>query len=342
MRGQRALLVTAVSTVLIVAGGLPSHAAGPAQAPAAAGSDDGVIISTRFTRDANDPNTLTVNPQIVSVDPESGKARVLTRGHWDGSPDLSPDGRSIVFWRCRHALNCDQLGADVNIWTMHADGTGQKRLTDCDNTRCIGAVDPSFSPDGRRIVFVEDRYDAHQVNFNNVFVMDSDGTHLRQITTSAPDNPPAGQPHFSPDGKFVVFQRETADGSGQRLMIVRADGTGQRALLPNADAFAPAWSPDGTRIAFTLIRHATDGSVRVDVATVHPDGTGLKLLTHDSPDVASVQPDYSPTGTRIVYTHALQASCQLAITDPAGARPRVLPAAATDCYIDASWGRKPS
>ena len=88
------------------------------------------------------------------------------------------------------------------------------------------------------------RLDAHGVNFNGVFVMRTDGTHLRRITSNRPDAPPDGQPQFSPDGRYLVFQREVP--TGNQLMIVRTDGQGLRRLLPGLDGFAASWARAGS------------------------------------------------------------------------------------------------
>ena len=100
--------------------------------------EHGLIVAARFSAQNNG------NPQIVAVRPEDGHLRILTSGSQDVVPDLSPDGRSIIFERCVHAVNCDQIGAD-NIWTMRADGSHPHPLTACDGAKCLGAFDPAFS-----------------------------------------------------------------------------------------------------------------------------------------------------------------------------------------------------
>ncbi len=114
-------------------------------------------------------------PQIVAVSPRDGATQVLTSGSQDAVPDLSPDGRRVVFERCVQGLECDQIGK-INVWSMRSDGSRAHPLTACDGTKCLGAFDPAFSPDGRYIAYVEDRLEAG-VNFNGVFIMESNGNH---------------------------------------------------------------------------------------------------------------------------------------------------------------------
>ena len=172
------------------------------------------------------------------------------------------------------------------------------------------------------------------MNFNGIFIMRADGSHVRRVTSRSSDEGPDGQPQFSPDGKQLVFQREVPGGT--RLMIVRTDGSGLRPLLPGADAFAPSWAPDGRRVAFTLAIHTGD-TTTINVATVHPDGTDLRLLTNTSSANAAFAPDYSPSGRRIVFSQSDADGCHLVISSVTGQHPRALPNG-PGCLVDASWG----
>jgi len=313
---------------VIVAVGLSTSVV-PVAVAVADGQGDGrgVIVAERFSA-ANGGN-----PQIVAVDPARGGVRVLTSGNRDVVPDISADGRSVVFERCVQALDCGEIGK-VNIWIMRSDGSHAHPLTACDGTKCLGSFDPAFSPDGRSVAFTQDRLDAHGVNFNGVFIMRTDGTHLRRITSTGPDALPDGQPHFSPDGRRLVFQRE--EPTRTQLMIVRIDGSGLRRLLPGVDGFAPSWAPSGERIAFTLAHHAAQPTS--DIATVRPDGTGLRLLTHTTADTSAFTPAYSPPGSRLVWSQSTATGCRLVVATATGRNPRPLPTG-DGCILDPSWGR---
>ena len=313
---------------VIVAVGLSTSVVPAAVAVAdGQGGGRGVIVAERFSA-ANGGN-----PQIVAVDPARGGVRVLTSGNQDLVPDISADGRSVVFERCVQALDCGEIGK-VNIWIMRSDGSHAHPLTACDGTKCLGSFDPAFSPDGRSVAFTQDRLDGHGVNFNGVFIMRTDGTHLRRITSTGPDALPDGQPHFSPDGRRLVFQRE--EPTRTQLMIVRIDGSGLRRLLPGVDGFAPSWAPSGERIAFTLAHHAAQPTS--DIATVRPDGTGLRLLTHTTADTSAFTPAYSPPGSRLVWSQSTATGCRLVVATATGRNPRPLPTG-DGCILDPSWGR---
>ena len=217
---------------------------------------------------------------------------------------------------------------------MRSDGSHARPLTACDGTKCLGSFDPAFSPDGRSVAFIQDRLDAHGVNFNGVFIMRIDGTHLRRITSNGPDALPDGQPHFSPDGRHLVFQRE--EPTRTQLMIVRVDGSGLRRLLPDVDGSAPSWAPGGERIAFTLVHH-TDPSTS-DIATVRPDGTGLRLLTHTAADTSAFTPDYSPPESRLVWSQSTATGCRPVVASATGRNPLPLPTG-DGCILDPSWAK---
>lgn len=320
---RRVLGIAATSFVLILT------AAAPAARADTTADRQGVIVSERYSP-ANGGN-----PQLVAVRPADGHVTVLTSGHRDVAPDVSPDGRSIAFERCPHARNCDQIGT-VNIWIMRADGGRAHPLTACDGSRCLGSFDPAFSPDGRSIAFAQDRLNKNGVNFNGIFIMRADGSHLRRLTSNGPNDPPSGAPSFSPDGKRVVFAQETPGGEN-RLMMVGVDGTGLRRLLPGLDASAPSWSPNGQRVAFTLARHSGD-TTSFNIATVRPSGRHLRLLTREPRNVRNaLTPDYSPRGQRIVFSETSATGCRLVIISDTGQHRRTLTTGA-GCYFNPSWG----
>jgi len=149
-------VVACVALVLGLVGPVSAHDRGD--------DDRGLIVAARFS---GENGRL---PQIVSVGPRDGRVQTLTSGHQDRMPDLSPDGRHIVFDRCLKGLNCGDIGA-INIWLMRADGSRARPLTRCDGTQCLGSFGPAFSPDGRLIAFSQDLLDADGVNFNGIFIM---------------------------------------------------------------------------------------------------------------------------------------------------------------------------
>jgi Tol biopolymer transport system component len=130
----------------------------------------------------------------------------------DDEPAWSPAGRTIAFTRPEF----DDSGNYVtrHLFVIGANGKGLRELTPSP------AFNPSWSPDGRSIVFDNERA---------IYVIAADGTGQRRLTTSGTNSEPA----WSPDGRRIAFQRGTA------VWVMNADGTNAHRILRNAAQ--PAW-----------------------------------------------------------------------------------------------------
>jgi TolB protein len=129
---------------------------------------------------------------------------------------------------------CDRDDACAQIWIVEADGSRERRLTPASER----SEAPDWSPDGDRIVF--HRWDADAVN---IYVMNVDGSDLRQLT----DGGANWRPVWSPDGERIAFTEEIDDGSAitYEMRIVDAEGSEP----PNTAVEFDRWSPDGEKIA---------------------------------------------------------------------------------------------
>ena len=127
-------------------------------------------------------------------------------------------------------------------------------------------TEPNFSPDGRTIAFARG---------GDIYSVRPDGSGQRQLT-SGPEID--SLPKIAPNGRYVVFERRTAVGGPASLYTVGATGGGLRALTSGADDHEAAFSPDGKSIVF--VRTVNDATnVNDDVATIRPNGSGLRRLT---------------------------------------------------------------
>jgi TolB protein len=175
---------------------------------------------------------------------------------------------------------------DSQIHTINPDGSEQSKLG--------SGYSPSWSADGQMVVF--ERYsDGSEDSFNqDIYVMDSDGSDVRRITTSrAYDHSPS----FSPDGQTIVFVRESRR-SGADLFTIKLDGTGLMRLTETEGVFeeSPVFSPDGTKIAFSRL-----GYTGQEISVMNSDGTEQKNLTNTR-RIEEFAPDWSPDGSRIAFT----------------------------------------
>ncbi len=160
-------------------------------------------------------------------------------------------------------------------------------------TTVVGDHSPSYSANGRLMVFVNNGGDGGIGG--DLFVMRSDGTERRQLTSgSAGDTDPS----FFPNGRRIVFSRSV--GPDNHIYSIALDGTGLLQLTSgHHDDIDPVVSPNGRRIVFVSDRDEDERGDRGDIFTMLPDGSGLRVLI-DGP-LYDKEPDYAPSGRRIAF-----------------------------------------
>src|SRR5215204_1306099 len=184
---------------------------------------------------------------------------------------------------------------------MDADGSNQTNLTKTPDTN---EGQPAWSSDGTRIAFTSDQDEVG--DFTDIWVMDADGSNQTDLTKT-PDTPDADnfheyQPSWSPSGTQIVFVREIPGqvfSEQPDIFVMDTDPTTDDAInLTDTDASEsdPAWSPDGTKIAFAGVRN--QGS---EIVTMDPDGQNEAILTGDSFEGDDRAPDWSPDSTKVVF-----------------------------------------
>jgi Tol biopolymer transport system component len=200
--------------------------------------------------------------EIFVMDADGSNQKQITFNDvGDEFPAWSPDGKRIVFVR----NFADFFQPDSDIFTMRANGTHERRLT---NSPGVNDFDPEWSPDGRRIAFASERDGDAEI-----YTMRPNGSGVRQLTFNDQFD---GHPSWSPDARKIAFtsRRDVGPETPFQLEIytMRADGRDQTRLTFDdlADEF-PAWSPDGRQIAFTSFREFTTGLA--EVFTMRADGS---------------------------------------------------------------------
>lgn len=134
---------------------------------------------------------------------------------------------------------------------------------------------------------------------DEIWTIGQDGTGLKPITTHT-DGTYFVEPSFSPDGQWIVFERDTVNTEETQQGSVwkaRSDGTGLTRLTNGADDRQPNWSPTGDRILF---QRRDAGSDNWNIYTMSPDGTGVRRITSSA--ASDTDASWSPDGKWIVYS----------------------------------------
>jgi TolB protein len=223
-----------------------------------------------------------------------GGERQLTQGRRDHiQPAWSPDGARIAFVRGATAtgkLEPSEVDGyyfeGAELWTTELATARETKLFE-------NGFNPSYSPDGQRLAF-----DALLAGGQRVWVSDTRGRNLRQLTSDSSEAVVHTQPRWSPDGTKLVFRRiektksdiAVADAATQAITLVTDD------YVFDTD---PSWSPDGGSIYFSSSRGGGLNVWRVPVGPAGaPSGPAEQLTTGAGEDVQSA---LAPDGRRLVF-----------------------------------------
>jgi Tol biopolymer transport system component len=231
---------------------------------------------------------------IFKVTLANGEKRRLTfpSDQTPGDLDMaiSPDGRTVAFCRVVNTLGCE-------LFVAPAGGGEARRLTN--DQRMIYGM--AWTPDGREIVFASTRQNsmrlwrvhAHPAQQTDVF-------ETPKLVEAAGDD--ARCPSISRNSR-LAYQQYSRNWDIRRAEIVGPEGTSAQRLKRSTPLIAstrldgaPAWSPDGTKIAFL-----SDRSGDFELWICGADGSNpVRLTTFGGPGV--INPRWSADGRRIIFS----------------------------------------
>jgi WD40 repeat protein len=202
-------------------------------------------------------------------------------------PAISPDGKQVAFWS---NTGIKYTAASSQIFLMGVTGADQVQLT----AMKVGAIWPAWSPDGKFLYFVspEDPW----LETWGIYRISKDGTELLRITDGGNNGisvSSKGMLAFSTDGEIYV---------------IKADGTGSPRHLTSG--FYPAWSPDGSKLAFT---DRPNYGANSEVYIINADGTDKINISQSSAE--DIRPVWSPDGKKVAFSSNRSGNYEIYVYD---------------------------
>jgi len=236
------------------------------------------------------------NYEIYDYDLGTKTYRNLTRSQgYDAEGAYSPDGKRIVFASNRQAYDSELSAEDakwfemnksflMEIYSMNADGSDVKRLTDSDGYD----GGPFFSADGKKICWR--RFDREGLTAE-VYTMNADGSNQKQLTRLGSMS---WAPYFHPSGEYLIFATNKHGFGNFELYLVDSEGEAEPVRVTYTEGFdgLPVFSPDGKKLSWTSNRTSRKASQIFIADWDH--GKALAMLNKDSGNTAKPSPQDAP------------------------------------------------
>jgi hypothetical protein len=299
---------SAAPTGSVAPSAVPSPSASsssPAQASVAPSLDalrsDGLVVFERGGL-TNESRLRVLHPDLSSAELLPDQPGLQRRATWN------PDGSRIAFG----VNDLTDLRGRALIWETDAQGSEPRLLSEgCDPPECVEENDPSYSPDGARLVFVRTRAadgDPTPVTVLAVHDLQTGSVDELEPTSRQRDRAEIYHPRWSPDGTTIAYAvaELNADGGaiGSTIRLVDADGSNDRAITPSAlEAGDPEWAPDGTRLLFSTwpIRlYHWEQPQEMHLYTMAVDGSDVRRLPANGPVGAA---SWTSSGEQILFSY---------------------------------------
>lgn len=252
-------------------------------------------------------------PQLYMMNPDGSGIRQITSGnYWHTDGRWSPDAKQIV---CNTEENSTTAGSSMVV--MNVDGSNRKLLGygnqmswHPDGSKILFSYSPSlevgiygiflyiidsdgsyreklqingeggspdFSPDGKKIAYVEPDYVGHPPKSKTKIIRYPDLMIIMTIDSSG------AIPKWSPEGKKIAFsKREISSEPNDNIFIINSDGSSLQKITNNTSNMPyiyPRWSPDGEKLIF--LAYTVNGIKKWFLYIVNKDGTNLHRVIED-------------------------------------------------------------
>lgn len=215
------------------------------------------------------------NEQLWLGDVETDRlTRILTLPQdAQATPSVSPDGKRILF---------SQVRRDRDIYEFPLDGSPPRPFL----ANSVPEFGPSWSPRGDQFAFITERRGNDEL-----WVRSPEGRWDRPIVTvdEFPNLQTLVGPSFSPDGSRIAYTALLSGGNRRRSLAISPAGGGEPTII--ADGYSPAWSRDGSTIAFVWFK--PDGTLPIATLRVGSDDMPHAF---DPPILGAGGPEWSPDG----------------------------------------------
>jgi Tol biopolymer transport system component/DNA-binding winged helix-turn-helix (wHTH) protein len=241
-------------------------------------SPDGKQIAFTSFRDGN------VDIYVMNAD-GSNVRRVTDHPAFDNYPVFSPDGTQIAF-----QSNRENERTEIYLQNLEGDLPPVKIASHNGET---GIHPKCWSPDGTQILFWTNQNGKAQIVLSNV-----EPYPARLVLSD--EKASLNFPRLAPDGQRMLYQAGADDGSIELRLTDLANKKTLKIYKTSPDyptlyLLAPAWSPDGQKIAFNA-----KWAGNSEIFMVNADGTGLRNLTNYP--LADTSPVFLPDGGEIIFT----------------------------------------